>query len=157
MNGFATRHLLIGYAKAINTKMAQTAVCNRHHSIAQRTCRRLLLGLDRGTTDEVTLTHDMLANLLGVSRDGVTKAMCELQRSDIIHYHRGRITVINRADLEARCCECYDVMKRESDRLQGRFADAAGLRGPPECAMSATAAVRAGGCQVMASLRSVRC
>lgn len=106
-------------------------VCNRHHSIAQRTCRRLLLGLDRGTTDEVTLTHDMLANLLGVSRDGVTKAMRELQRSGIIHYHRGHITVINRADLEARCCECYDVVKRESDRLLGRSATIAGLRGSP--------------------------
>jgi Crp-like helix-turn-helix domain len=93
----------------------------------------LLLGLDRGTTDEVTLTHDVLANLLGVSRDGVTKAMYELQRSGTIHYYRGHIRVINRADLEARCCECYDVMKRESDRLQGRFADVVGLRGRNEC------------------------
>lgn len=119
MQDVPTRHVLLRYAQSLITQIAQTAVCNRHHLIAQRICRRLLLGLDRGTTDEVTLTHDMLASLLGVSRDGVTKAMCELQRSGIIHYHRGHITVINRADLEARCCECYDVMKRESDRLQG--------------------------------------
>lgn len=131
MQDVATRHVLLRYSQALITQIAQTAVCNRHHSIAQRTCRRLLLGLDRGITDEVTMTHDTLANLLGVSRDGVTKAMCELQRSGIIHYHRGHIRVINRADLEARCCECYDVMKRECDRLQGRFVDVAGLRGSP--------------------------
>jgi CRP-like cAMP-binding protein len=131
MQDVATRHQLLRYAQALITQIAQTAVCNRHHSIAQRICRRLLLGLDRSTTDEVSLTHDLLASLLGVSRDGVTKAMCELQRSSIIHYHRGRITVIKRADLEARCCECYDVMKRESDRLQGRFADVAGIRESP--------------------------
>ena len=132
MQDVATRHVLLRYSQALITQIAQTAVCNRHHSIAQRTCRRLLLGLDRGITDDVTMTHDTLANLLGVSRDGVTKAMCELQRSGIIHYHRGHIRVISRADLEARCCECYDVMKRESDRLQGRFADVAGLRGRSE-------------------------
>jgi CRP-like cAMP-binding protein len=131
MQDVPTRHVLLRYAQSLITQIAQTAVCNRHHLIAQRICRRLLLGLDRGTTDEVTLTHDVLANLLGVSRDGVTKAMCELQRSGTIHYHRGHITVINRADLDARCCECYDVMKRESDRLQGRFADVARLSGSP--------------------------
>lgn len=127
----ATRHVFLRYAQSLITQIAQTAVCNRHHSIAQRICRRLLVGLDCGTTDEMTLTHDLLANLLGVSRDGVTKAMCELQRSSIIHYHRGHITVIKRADLEARCCECYDVMKRESNRLQGRSADVAGSRDSP--------------------------
>ncbi len=129
MQDVAMRHLLLRYAQALITQIAQTAVCNRHHSIAQRTCRRLLLGLDRGTTGAVTLTHDVLANRLGVSRNGVTKAMCELQRSGIIHYHRGHITVIDRVDLEARCCECYDVMKRESDRVQGGFADVAVFRG----------------------------
>jgi CRP-like cAMP-binding protein len=131
MQGVAMRHLLLQYAQALITQIAQTAVCNRHHSIEQRTCRRLLFGLDRGTTDEVTLTHDVLANLMGVSRDGVTKAMRELQRLGIIHYRRGHITVINRADLEARCCECYGVVKRETDRLQGRSADVAGLPGSP--------------------------
>jgi hypothetical protein len=106
------------------TQISQTAVCNRHHSIEQRICRRLLLGLDRVTTDEVTLTHDVLANVLGVWRDGVTKATRELHRSGVIHYHRGHIVVINRAGLEARCCECYGVVKRESDRLLGRSASA---------------------------------
>jgi CRP-like cAMP-binding protein len=117
--GVATQQLLLRYAQALITQIAQTAVCNRHHSIEQRVCRRLLLSLDRGTADEVTLTHDVLANLLGVWRDGVSKATRELQRSGIIHYSRGHITVINRPGLEARCCECYGVVKRESDRLQG--------------------------------------
>jgi CRP-like cAMP-binding protein len=127
--GVATQQLLLRYAQALITQIAQTAVCNRHHSIEQRVCRRLLLSLDRGTADEVTLTHDVLANLLGVWRDGVTKATRELQRRGIIHYHRGHIAVINRAGLEATCCECYGVMKRESDRMQGRYADVAGLPG----------------------------
>ena len=121
----ATQHLLLRYAQALLTQILQTAVCNRHHSIEQRVCRRLLLSLDRVTREEVTLTHDVLANLLGVWRDGVTKATRELQRSGVIHYHRGHITVINRAGLEARCCECYGVVKRESDRLLGRSADIA--------------------------------
>jgi CRP-like cAMP-binding protein len=129
MQGIATQQLLLRYAQALITQIAQTAVCNRHHSIEQRICRRLLLSLDRGNADEVTLTHDTLADLLGVWRDGVTKAMRELQRLGVIHYHRGHITVINRAGLEARCCECYGVVKRETDRLQGRSADVAGLPG----------------------------
>lgn len=127
MQGGATQHLLLRYAQTLVTQISQTAVCNRHHSIEQRMCRRLLLSLDRVTTEEVTLTHDVLANLLGVWRDGVTKATRELERSGVIHYHRGHITVINRAGLEARCCECYGVVKRESDRLLGRSAGLAGL------------------------------
>jgi CRP-like cAMP-binding protein len=127
MQGGATQHLLLRYAQTLVTQISQTAVCNRHHSIEQRICRRLLLSLDRVTTEEVTLTHDVLANLLGVWRDGVTKATRELERSGVIHYHRGHITVINRAGLEARCCECYGVVKRESDRLLGRSAGLAGL------------------------------
>jgi CRP-like cAMP-binding protein len=123
MRGGAMPHLLLRYAQALITQIAQTAVCNRHHSIEQQVCRRLLLSLDRGTSDEVTLTHDALANLLGVWRDGVTKATRKLQRSGVIHYQRGHITVTSRAGLEARCCECYGVMKRESDRLQGRATD----------------------------------
>jgi CRP-like cAMP-binding protein len=129
MQGVATQQLLLRYAQALITQIAQTAVCNRHHSIEQRICRRLLLSLDRGTADKVTLTHDVLANLLGVWRDGVTKATRELQRRGIIHYHRGHIAVINRAGLEATCCECYGVVKRESDRMQGRSANVAGLPG----------------------------
>ena len=98
MQGVATQQLLLRYAQALITQIAQTAVCNRHHSIEQRICRRLLLSLDRGNADVITLTHDTLANLLGVWRDGVTKATRELQRSGVIHYHRGHITIINRAD-----------------------------------------------------------
>jgi CRP-like cAMP-binding protein len=127
MQGGATQHLLLRYAQTLVTQISQTAVCNRHHSIEQRTCRRLLVSLDRVTTEKVTLTHDVLANLLGVWRDGVTKATRELERSGVIHYHRGHITVINRAGLEARCCECYGVVKRESDRLLGRSAGLAEL------------------------------
>ena len=124
---FAMQHLLLRYAQALIMQIAQTVVCNRRHSIEQRLCRRLLLSLDRANADEVTLTHDVLANLLGVWRDGVSKATRELQRSGIIHYSRGHITVINRAGLEARCCECYGVVKREADRLQGRSAELAGF------------------------------
>jgi CRP-like cAMP-binding protein len=127
MQSVATQQLLLRYAQALITQIAQTAVCNRHHSIEQRICRRLLLSLDRGNADEVTLTHEVLANLLGVWRDGVTKATRELQRSGVIHYRRGHITGINRAGLEARCCECYGVVKCESDRLQARAADGVGL------------------------------
>jgi len=127
MQGVATQQLLLRYAQALITQIAQTAVCNRHHSIEQRICRRLLLSLDRGNADVITLTHDTLANLLGVWRDGVTKATRELQRSGVIHYHRGHITIINRAGLESRCCECYEVVKRESDRLRGQAADAVAI------------------------------
>jgi CRP-like cAMP-binding protein len=127
MQGVELQQLLLRYAQALLTQIAQTSICNRHHSIEQRICRRLLLSLDRANADEVSLTHDVLANLLGVWRDGVSKATRELQRSGVIHYSRGHITVINRAGLEARCCECYGVVKRESDRLLGRSADVAGL------------------------------
>ena len=120
MQGAAMRHLLLQFAQALITQIAQTVICNRHHSIEQRICRRLLLGLDRANADELTLTHDRLADLLGVWRNGVTKATRELQRLGIIRYRRGHITVINRGALEARCCECYEAVKRESDRLQGR-------------------------------------
>jgi len=120
MQGAAMRHLLLQYVQALITQIAQTVICNRHHSIEQRICRRLLLGLDRANAGELTMTHDLLADLLGVWRNGVTKATRELQRLGIIRYRRGHITVINRGALEARCCECYEAVKRESDRLQGR-------------------------------------
>jgi len=123
----AMQRLLLRYAQALLTQISQTAACNRHHSIEQRLCRRLLLSLDRDTSEEVTLTQDVLANLLGVWRDGVAKATRQLDRSGVIHYHRGHIVVINRPALEARCCECYSVVKRESDRLLTRPADVAGF------------------------------
>jgi CRP-like cAMP-binding protein len=118
----AMQRLLLRYAQALIMQIAQTVVCNRRHSIEQRLCRRLLLSLDRADAHEVALTHDVLADLLGVWRDGVSKATRELQRSGIIYYSRGHITVINRAGLEARCCECYGAVKRESERLRGRPA-----------------------------------
>jgi hypothetical protein len=120
MQGAAMRHLLLRYIQALIAQIAQTVICNRHHSIEQRICRRLLLSLDRANAGELTLTHDLLADLLGVWRNGVTKATGELQRLDIIRCRRGHITVINRGGLEARCCECYAAQKRESDRLQAR-------------------------------------
>jgi CRP-like cAMP-binding protein len=120
LQGAAMRHLLLQYALALITQVAQTVICNRHHSIEQRICRRLLLSLDRANAGELTLTHDRLADLLGVWRNGVTKATRELQRLDIIRYRRGHITVINRGGLEALCCECYAAEKRESNRSQAR-------------------------------------
>lgn len=120
LQGAAMHHLLLRYIQSLITQIAQTVICNRHHSIEQRICRRLLLSLDRANAGELTLTHDLLADLLGVWRNGVTKATRELQRLDIIRYRRGHITVINRGGLEARCCECYTAEKRESDRLQAR-------------------------------------
>jgi CRP-like cAMP-binding protein len=146
MQGVEMQHLLLRYAQALVTQIAQTTICNRRHSIEQRLCRRLLLSLDRGNADEVNLTHDVLANLLGVWRDGVTKATRELQRSGIIHYRRGHITVINRVGLEARCCECYYVVKREADRLQARSA---GVARPPRHRAAAVADSRAGGDELL--------
>jgi CRP-like cAMP-binding protein len=112
--GGAMQHLLLRYTQALLT---QTAVCNRHHSIDQQLCRWLLLSLDRLPSDELTMTQELIANMLGVRREGVTEAAGKLQSADLIRYTRGRITVVDRAGLEARCCECYAVVKRESDRL----------------------------------------
>jgi CRP-like cAMP-binding protein len=117
------RHVLLRYTQALLTQMAQTAVCNRHHTIDQQLCRWLLLSLDRIESDELTMTQELIANMLGVRREGVTEAAGKLQSSGLIRYSRGRITVVDRAGLEACCCECYDVVKRESDRLMhGRAA-----------------------------------
>jgi CRP-like cAMP-binding protein len=109
--------LLLRYTQALLTQMAQTAVCNRHHSIEQQLCRRLLLSLDRLSSNELTMTQELIANMLGVRREGVTEAAGKLQRSGIIRYSRGVITVIDRPQLEARVCECYAVVKQEFDRL----------------------------------------
>ncbi|QSI78644.1 Crp/Fnr family transcriptional regulator [Niveibacterium microcysteis] len=111
------QRLLLRYTQALLTQMAQTAVCNRHHSLDQQLCRWLLLSLDRLPSNKLVMTQELIANMLGVRREGVTEAAGNLQKAGLIEYHRGHITVINRAGLEARSCECYAVVKRECDRL----------------------------------------
>jgi CRP-like cAMP-binding protein len=115
--------LLLRYTQALMTQMAQTAVCNRHHSLDQRLCRSLLLSLDRLQTHELWLTQELIANLLGVRREGVTEAALALQQAGLIRYARGHITVMDRQALERRSCECYAVVKAECTRLlPGRLA-----------------------------------
>jgi CRP-like cAMP-binding protein len=111
------QRLLLRYTQALLTQMAQTAVCNRHHSVDQQLCRWLLLSLDRLSSNELTMTQELIANMLGVRREGVTEAAGKLQHADLIHYSRGKITVVDRPGLEARVCECYQVVKKEFDRL----------------------------------------
>jgi CRP-like cAMP-binding protein len=110
-------HLLLRYTQALITQMAQTAVCNRHHSLDQQLCRWLLLSLDRLHGDELIMTQELIANMLGVRREGVTEAALKLQSAGLIRYARGRITVLDRSGLEQRTCECYAVVKKEYDRL----------------------------------------
>ena len=110
-------HLLLRYTQALITQMSQTAVCNRHHSLDQQLCRWLLLSLDRLQGSELVMTQELIANMLGVRREGVTEAALSLQRNGLIRYSRGRITVLDRAGLEQRSCECYAVVKVEYDRL----------------------------------------
>ena len=110
-------HLLLRYTQALITQMAQTAVCNRHHSLDQQLCRWLLLSLDRLHSDELVMTQELIANMLGVRREGVTEAAGHLQDAGLIRYRRGRITVLDRRRLEQRTCECYAVVKKEYDRL----------------------------------------
>ena len=117
VRGGAMQHLLLRYTQALLTQMAQTAVCNRHHSVDQQLCRWLLLSLDRLPSNKLTMTQELIASMLGVRREGVTEAAGKLQSAGLIQYSRGRITVVDRPGLEARACECYDVVKRESDRL----------------------------------------
>jgi CRP-like cAMP-binding protein len=112
-----TMHLLLRYTQALITQMAQTAVCNRHHSVDQQLSRWLLLSLDRLASNELSMTQELIANMLGVRREGVTEAAGKLQNAGLIRYRRGRITVLDRPGLEARCCECYRVVKTEFDRL----------------------------------------
>ncbi len=114
------QHLLLRYTQALITQMAQTAVCNRHHSVEQQLCRWLLLSLDRLPSNELSMTQELIANMLGVRREGVTEAAGKLQTAGLIQYNRGQIKVLDRAKLEARVCECYAVVKRESDRLLPR-------------------------------------
>ncbi len=113
----ATMHLLLRYTQALITQMAQTAVCNRHHSVDQQLCRWLLLSLDRLQTSDLSMTQELIANMLGVRREGVTEAAGKLQDAGLIHYRRGQIRVLDRSGLEARVCECYQVVKTEFDRL----------------------------------------
>jgi len=110
-------HLLLRYTQALITQMAQTAVCNRHHSLDQQLCRWLLLSLDRLQGNELVMTQELIANMLGVRREGVTEGALKLQRAGLISYTRGRISVLDRLGLERRSCECYAVVKKEYDRL----------------------------------------
>ena len=110
-------HLLLRYTQALITQMTQTAVCNRHHSVEQQLCRWLLLSLDRLQSPSLNMTQELIANMLGVRREGVTEAAGKLQRAGFIRYRRGRIDVLDRPGLEGTACECYAVVKREFDRL----------------------------------------
>ena len=110
-------HLLLRYTQALITQMAQTAVCNRHHTLDQQLCRWLLLSVDRLSGDDLVMTQELIANMLGVRREGVTESALKLQRAGLIRYARGRISVLDRAGLEKRTCECYAAVKREYARL----------------------------------------
>jgi CRP-like cAMP-binding protein len=112
--------LMLRYTQALITQMAQTAVCNRHHSVDQQLCRWLLLSLDRLPSNKLTMTQELIANMLGVRREGVTEAAGKLQTLGVLRYRHGHITVLDRPKLERLCCECYAVVKRETDRLLPR-------------------------------------
>ena len=112
--------LLLRYTQALITQMAQTAVCNRHHSVDQQLCRWLLLSLDRLSSNQLTMTQELIANMLGVRREGVTEAAGKLDKLGVIRYARGHITVLDRSKLESLCCECYAVVRKETDRLLPR-------------------------------------
>jgi CRP-like cAMP-binding protein len=118
----ALHRLLLRYTQALITQMAQTAVCNRHHSVDQQLCRWLLLSLDRLDSNELVMTQELIANMLGVRREGVTEAAGKLQRAGLIDYRRGHIKVLDRRGLEALVCECYPVVKAEFDRLLPAFS-----------------------------------
>jgi len=123
--GGSLQHLLLRYTQALITQMAQTAVCNRHHAVEQQLCRWLLLSLDRLSSNEIHMTQELIANMLGVRREGITEAAGRLQESRLIRYQRGQIAVLDRPGLERRVCECYAVVKRECDRLL-KYDDAPG-------------------------------
>jgi CRP-like cAMP-binding protein len=115
--GGPVMHLFLRYTQALIAQMSQTAVCNRHHLLSQQLCRWLLLSLDRLQSSELIMTQDLIANMLGVRREGVTASALKLQKAGLIRYVRGRITVLDRKGLERRSCECYAVVKKEYDRL----------------------------------------
>lgn len=116
--GGVVLHLLLRYTQALITQMSQTAVCNRHHSLDQQLCRWLLLSLDRLEGSELVMTQELISNMLGVRREGVTEAALQLQAAGLIRYSRGRISVLDRPGIEKRSCECYRVVKKEYDRLR---------------------------------------
>lgn len=116
-NAGPVMHLLLRYTQALITQMSQTAVCNRHHTLDQQFCRWLLLSLDRLTSNELVMTQELIANMLGVRREGVTEAALKVQKAGLIKYARGHITILDRIGLEKRTCECYAVVKREYERL----------------------------------------
>jgi CRP-like cAMP-binding protein len=115
--GGELQHLLLRFTQALITQMTQTAVCNRHHTVDQQLCRWLLLSLDRLPSNELNMTQELIANMLGVRREGVTNAARALHEAGLIEYHRGKITVLDRPGLEQRVCECYAAVRRETDRL----------------------------------------
>ena len=112
------QHILLRYTHALITQMAQTVVCNRHHSVEQQLCRWLLLSLDRLSSSKLNMTQELIANMLGVRREGVTEAAGKLQKLGVIMYSRGQIEILDRGTLERLCCECYGVVKKETDRLR---------------------------------------
>jgi CRP-like cAMP-binding protein len=128
--GGALQLLLLRYTQALITQMTQTAVCNRHHSVEQQLCRWLLLSLDRLPSNELVMTQELISNMLGVRREGVTEAAGKLQQAGVIEYSRGKITVLNRPKLETIVCECYEVVRRESARLFPAQTAASRLSGP---------------------------
>jgi CRP-like cAMP-binding protein len=115
--GRAMQHLMLRYTQSLITQMAQTAVCNRHHSVDQQLCRWLLLSIDRLPAPEITMTQELIANMLGVRREGVTEAAGKLQKAGVISYRRGHIKVLDRPKLETMSCECYEVVRLETERL----------------------------------------
>ena len=121
-------HILLRYTQALITQMAQTAVCNRHHSVDQQLCRWLLLSLDRLSSNQLVMTQELIANMLGVRREGVTEAAGKLQKLGVIDYRRGHITVLDRPQLEQLSCECYAVVKKETDRLVPHLHASGALR-----------------------------
>lgn len=125
--GGALNRQLLRYSQALLTQMAQTAVCNRRHSVAQQLCRWLLLMLDRSPSNELAMTQELIAGMLGVRREGITEAAGDLQAAGLIRYARGHIAVLDRAGLEERACECYEAIRKECDRL---FAPPPPLRAP---------------------------
>jgi len=137
--GGAMQHLLLRYTQARLTLIGQTAACNRRHAIEQQLCRWLLLSLDRLGSDELTMTHEMLASTLGVRREGITEAALKLQAAGLIKYSRGRITVVDREGLEASCCECYGVVRRALDHLTAPSPQGAAVSSVRERSRSAAA------------------
>ena len=122
MRGGSVQHLMLRYTQSLITQMAQTAVCNRHHSVDQQLCRWLLLSIDRLGKPEIVMTQELIANMLGVRREGVTEAAGKLQKVGVIEYRRGHIKVLDRMRLEGMVCECYDVVRRETARLLPKVA-----------------------------------